>query len=236
MNIVASILRSAYKLSGAKKAFALPEDALRKEIEKQNRHRGVFTPTDRKAYYETITVNDIMKKSKKVYRELVEKADDIGDDNPMAYNELFALAFVAPYVASEKKIPPTAVQEMMRRSLYHIKWYFAKTDMNTDKGKAENKKSVVKYAKWYTPEKEAKYPTSFKVDFVGQPYEGACYYRITRCPICIYTEKLGVSELMPLFCELDEVMITLQHGVLHRKQTLANGGEYCDYYITGNRE
>ena len=111
---------------------------------------------------------DIMKKSKKVYRELVEKADDIGDDNPMAYNELFALAFVAPYVASEKKIPPTAVQEMMRRSLYHIKWYFAKTDLNTDKGKAENKKSVVKYAKWYTPEKEAKYPTSFKVDFVGQ--------------------------------------------------------------------
>ena len=79
-------------------------------------------------------------------------------------------------------------------------------------------------------------PTSFKVDFVGQPYEGACYYRITRCPICIYAEKLGVSELMPLFCELDEVMITLQHGVLHRKQTLANGGEYCDYFITGNRE
>ena len=57
MSIVASILRSAYKLSGAKKAFALPEDALRKEIEKQNRHRGVFTPTDRKAYYETIAVN-----------------------------------------------------------------------------------------------------------------------------------------------------------------------------------
>ena len=57
MSIFASILRTAYKLSGAKKAFALPEDALRKEIEKQNRHRGVFTPTDRKAHYETIAVN-----------------------------------------------------------------------------------------------------------------------------------------------------------------------------------
>ena len=34
MSIFASILRSVYKLSGAKKAFALPEDALRKEIEK----------------------------------------------------------------------------------------------------------------------------------------------------------------------------------------------------------
>ncbi len=42
MSIFASILRTAYKLSGVKKAFALPEDALRKEIEKQNRHRGVF--------------------------------------------------------------------------------------------------------------------------------------------------------------------------------------------------
>lgn len=83
---------------------------------------------------------NIMKKSKKVYRELVEKADDIGDGNPMAYKELFALAFVAPYVAAEKKIPPETVQEMMRRSLYHIKWYFAMTDLNTDKGKAEEQK------------------------------------------------------------------------------------------------
>ena len=113
--------------------------------------------------------SEIMKKSKGVYRELVEQADDIGDDNPMAYNELFALSFVAPYVASGKNIPPETVQEMMRRALYHIKWYFARTDLNTDKGKAENKKSIVKYVKWYTPENEAQYPTSFKVDFVGQP-------------------------------------------------------------------
>ena len=41
---------------------------------------------------------------------------------------------------------------------------------------------------------------------------------------------------MPLFCELDEVMIALQHGVLHREHTLADGGDYCDYYITGNKE
>ena len=70
----------------------------------------------------------------------------------------------------------------MRRALDHIKWYFSHTDLNTAKGKAENKKSVVKYAKWYTPEKEQQYPTSFKVDFEGLPYESACYYRITRCP------------------------------------------------------
>lgn len=179
---------------------------------------------------------EVMKKSKTVFRQIVEQADDIGENNPMAYNELFALTFVAPYIASDKKIPPVVVQEMMRKSLYHVKWYFGMTNLNTLKGKNENKKNIMKYVKWYTPEKEKQYPTSFKVDFVGQPHEDACYYRITRCPICLYCKKLGVEELMPLFCELDNVMITLQHGVLHRKNTLADGGPYCDYYITGNKE
>ena len=29
---------------------------------------------------------------------------------------------------------------------------------------------------------------------------------------------------MPLLCELDKVMIGLQHGVLHREQTIARRG------------
>ena len=91
--------------------------------------KRVLTEKYSKAY-----AAEVMKRSGAVYRELVEKADDIGDDNPMAYNELFALAFVAPYVASGKRIPPETVQEMMRRSLYHIKWYFGRTDLNTDRG------------------------------------------------------------------------------------------------------
>ena len=186
--------------------------------------------------YDKGYASEIIKKSKKVYRKLVEEADDIGNDNPMAYNEMFALVFVAPYIASEKKIPPETVQEMMRRSLYTFKWFFSLINLNTKRGKEANKKNILKYYKWYTEEKEKLYPTSFKVDFVGEPYEGACYYRITRCPICAYTKKLGVDELMPLFCELDELMISFQHGVLHRKETIAKGGDYCDYFILGDKE
>lgn len=57
MSVFASLLRGAYRLSGAKKAFGLPEAEIREVIAKQNRHRGVFTPTDRKACYETVMVN-----------------------------------------------------------------------------------------------------------------------------------------------------------------------------------
>lgn len=38
------------------------------------------------AQYGKTYASEIMKKSKRVYRELVAQADDIGDDNPMAYN------------------------------------------------------------------------------------------------------------------------------------------------------
>lgn len=179
---------------------------------------------------------EIIKKSRKIYRKLIEEADDIGHDNPMAYNERFALVFVSPYLAGEKNIPPDIIQEMMRRSLSFIRWYFSLTDLNTKRGKKANKKNIVRYYRWYTEEKEKRYPTSFKVDFVGEPYEGAYYYRITRCPICAYTKKLGAVELMPLFCELDTLMIRFQHGVLHRKDTIANGAACCDYWITGDRE
>ena len=51
------MLHTAYRLSGAKKAFGLGEDEIKKVIEKQNRSRGVFTPTDHKAHYEMVTVN-----------------------------------------------------------------------------------------------------------------------------------------------------------------------------------
>ena len=186
--------------------------------------------------YDRAYADEIMKRSDKVYREIVQKCPDMGPGNPMAYNQLFALAFMAPYIASEKRIPPETVALMMKRALYHVKWFFARTDLNTPKGKAENKRNIVRYYRWYTPEMERKYPDSFKVDFVGQPYEGACYYRITRCPVCSFMKSMDTLELMPLFCDLDSVMISLQHGVLHRKESIASGGSMCDYFITGDRE
>ncbi len=52
MTLAASLLRGVYKLSGVKKAFSLPEEQLLRAIEKANRGRGFFLPTDRKACYE----------------------------------------------------------------------------------------------------------------------------------------------------------------------------------------
>ncbi len=36
----------------------------------------------------------------KVYKKIVKNVDDIGNDDLTTYNELFALVFVTPYIAS----------------------------------------------------------------------------------------------------------------------------------------
>lgn len=51
------LLRTAYKALGVKKAFALPEDEIMRIVQKSNRSRGFFMPSDKKAYYEKIMVN-----------------------------------------------------------------------------------------------------------------------------------------------------------------------------------
>lgn len=45
-----------------------------------------------------------------------------------------------------------------------------------------------------------------------------------------------MKQARSVYGKLVEMMITLRHGVLHRRQTIASGGNYCDYFIVGDRE
>lgn len=57
MSLFARAFRMLYQIVGVKKAFSLPEDELLKVVEKQNRNRGFYLPTDNKAHYEKEMVN-----------------------------------------------------------------------------------------------------------------------------------------------------------------------------------
>ena len=50
----------------------------------------------------------------------------------------------------------------------------------------------------------------------------------TRCPICEFCRRDGISELMPALCSMDEVM-------LYRAHTIANSDGVCDYWIVGDQ-
>ncbi len=189
-----------------------------------------------KRHYESGFVKDVMKRSKRVYRELVEQADEIGSDNPMRFNEISILVMTAPYVAGNKSIPVEVIGELAEECILRYRRFFVLNDYNNEKTKRQEMKEREQYIAWYNAERQKKYPTSFLVDFEGKPNERACYYRITRCPIHSYFQKMDLMEVLTVFCDLDPLMVTLQHGTLCRKHTLSRGGEYCDILMKGDRE
>jgi len=188
-------------------------------------------------HYNNSYANEVMKKAKKIYRNIIENADDIGGlRNPYGYNFFFAMAYVSVYMASDKKIPPEVISEMMQESLKKVSFVFKTVNYNNPKSAKNSLKEVDRYINWYNDEREKKYPTSFEITRDNPPYEDACWYKITRCPICITCDKLGVKEIMPPLCELDHLMISFRHGKLDRKHMISRDGDYCDYLITGDKE
>jgi len=51
MSLTASLINVSLKLSGIKKMYNLPDDEFLKKVEKMNKSRGFYMPTDNKAFY-----------------------------------------------------------------------------------------------------------------------------------------------------------------------------------------
>lgn len=71
--------------------------------------------------------------------------------------------------------------------------------------------------------------------FDEERHEDGSFYYFTRCPICEFCRREGIMKIMPSLCATDEIMFKLQHGVLHREHTLANGDCECDYWVVGDK-
>lgn len=67
--------------------------------------------------------------------------------------------------------------------------------------------------------------SSLRLSYMRERTRDDCCFILSLFAIAKETERSG-----------HYVMIALQHGVLHREQAIAGSGDYCDYYITGNRE
>lgn len=48
-------------------------------------------------------------------------------------------------------------------------------------------------------------------------------------------KSLQKLEVLPVMCEIDHLTAKLMHITLHREQTLAGGGQICDYWFVGDR-
>lgn len=186
-----------------------------------------------KRYSDTLASYAI-KNGKKHYRELLQRADDIGPGNPMAADFYGACVFIACWLGTGKLISPAGMEKVTEDVMRTMKPFFALQNLNTKRGSGYWYRFMKKYEAW-SADKFDRYPTIWKVHFDENLHRDGSYFYFTQCPICTLCQKEGIPEILPALCRTDEIMFHMQHGVLHRKHTLAAGDKICDYWVVGDK-
>ena len=177
-----------------------------------------------------------MKKAKTEYKVLLNKIDDIGADNPMASNIYMSFVFFAVYRAADGKITVNdlriTAREVMEWKL--LKCVGAFIDLNKPGDIDSMRKKMLKNAEWL--EKHPQYKkVSWDFNFDDNKHRDGYYYHFTQCPLNDFARREGLLEVLPVMCEMDHLTAGLMHAKLHRENTLAGGGEMCDYWFVGDK-
>lgn len=79
--------------------------------------------------------NALLKKAKPIYKDLLKKVEGVSDKNPMSSNITMSFVIISIWLASERKITPEQMSQVMERALDWnvIRAYFGTIDMNTEK-------------------------------------------------------------------------------------------------------
>ena len=177
-----------------------------------------------------------MRRAKSVYREMLERVDDIGNDNPMAFNIYTCFVFLAVWKAANGRISRDGLREitedMMRFPPLRLMGVFV--NMNTPRGVRIVRKMMHKNAAWL--DKHPEYNgVSWDFNFDDGKRRDGFYYYFTQCPLEAFARREGLLDILPVMCEIDHLTAGLLHAVLHRESTLASGGAVCDYWFYGDR-
>ena len=179
---------------------------------------------------------ELIKKADTVYRDMLNRIDDVGKDNPMASNIYECLVFLAVWKASDGKITVDGLREITREIMSTPILKVAGLYINANKptGIKRIEKMMTNSAKWID-EHPQYISASWDFNFDPGKHSEGFYYHFTRCPLNTFARREGYLEVLPVMCEIDLLTAGLMHAKLIREQTLASGGEMCDYWFVGDK-
>ena len=177
----------------------------------------------------------LIQKTDAVYRDMLNRADDIGKDNPMASNLYEGLLFLALWEAADGKISVDDLREITRAVMQFpaMKLVGLFVDANRS-GLEKLEKRMHKNAEWLEVHPQYK-GVSWDFNFDKTKHSEGFYYHFTKCPLNDFARREGYIEVLPVMCEIDLLSAELMHAKLIRKQTLASGGDCCDYWFVGDK-
>lgn len=177
----------------------------------------------------------LIQKTDAVYRDMLNRADDIGKDNPMASNLYEGLLFFALWEAADGKISVDDLREITRAVMQFPAMKLVGLFVNANRSGLEKlEKRMHKNAEWLEVHPQYK-GVSWDFNFDKTKHSEGFYYHFTRCPLNDFARREGYIEVLPVMCEIDLLSAELMHAKLIRKQTLASGGDCCDYWFVGDK-
>ena len=177
----------------------------------------------------------LIQKTDVVYRDMLNRADDIGKDNPMASNLYEGLLFFALWEAAYGKISVDDLREITRAVMQFPAMKLVGLFVNANRSGLEKlEKRMHKNAEWLEVHPQYK-GVSWDFNFDKTKHSEGFYYHFTRCPLNDFARREGYIEVLPVMCEIDLLSAELMHAKLIRKQTLASGGDCCDYWFVGDK-
>lgn len=177
----------------------------------------------------------LIQKTDVVYRDMLNRADDIGKDNPMASNLYEGLLFFALWEAADGKISVDDLREITRAVMQFPAMKLVGLFVNANRSGLEKlEKRMHKNAEWLEVHPQYK-GVSWDFNFDKTKHSEGFYYHFTKCPLNDFARREGYIEVLPVMCEIDLLSAELMHAKLIRKQTLASGGDRCDYWFVGDK-
>lgn len=208
-------------------------------MEYTNKYWKMLMPYVKKSLnkkYGKEAAQNLIEKTDIEYRKMLQRIDDVGADNPMASNIYECLVFLALWKAAGGNISVDDLRaisvDVMSAPAFKLAGLFI--NGNKKSGIKRLRNMMMKNASWL--EKHPKYKAaSWDFNFDEHKHTDGFYYHFTKCPLNDFARKEGYLEVLPVMCDIDHLTARLMHITLHREQTLASGGQICDYWFVGDQ-
>ncbi len=178
----------------------------------------------------------VMRDAKPVYRDLLNRMDDIGAKNPMASNVYMSFVFFAVYLAAKGKLSVDDLRVTANDAVQApiMKIMGLMMNLNRPSCMRSMDKMMHQNAEWLEQHPQYK-EKSWDFNFDAKKHRDGFYYHFTQCPLNNFARREGLLDVLPVMCDMDHETAKLMHAKLHRAQTLASGGSICDYWYVGDK-
>ena len=177
-------------------------------------------------------IKSFKRKFKSRYVALRNEIDDIGPltKNPLRICLTGGMIWIAAFEATEGKMGEETFSRMITDTMTSS--LFKKAFGAKDPFVAEKQQKKVVTFKGANKISDSEY--NWQTDYTPGRDETEYFCTYRRCGLYTLGRKTGHPELIPYMCQMDYISIDMMGAKLYRTQTLATGGDCCDFHVVKN--